>query len=146
MPWWGWIVVGAVLLVSEVAFVDADFYLVFLGLSAILVGLIGLGGAELSVWLQWLIFAGLSIISMVTFRKQLYKLIRGGIPDFQDSLIGETVRISEALPPGESCRVELRGTTWTVCNNGESVIAPGSLTEISGVDGLVLKVSPPKSS
>jgi len=29
MEWWAWIAVGAILLVSELAFVDAQFYLVF---------------------------------------------------------------------------------------------------------------------
>ena len=31
MPWWAWIVVGAFLLASELALIDAQFYLVFFG-------------------------------------------------------------------------------------------------------------------
>ena len=41
MPWWGWVVVGAALLGAEIV-VPTDFYLVFLGLSALAVGLVGL--------------------------------------------------------------------------------------------------------
>ena len=38
MDWWAWIAVGAILLGSELAFVDAQFYLVFIGASAFVVG------------------------------------------------------------------------------------------------------------
>ena len=39
MEWWHWMVLGAVVLGAELMFVDAQFYLVFIGLSAALVGL-----------------------------------------------------------------------------------------------------------
>ena len=37
MQWWAWIAVGAILLGSELAFVDAQFYLVIVGGSALVV-------------------------------------------------------------------------------------------------------------
>jgi len=60
MQWWAWIAVGAILLGSELAFVDAQFYLVFVGASAFVVGLLQLTGLDLAAWLQWLIFAALA--------------------------------------------------------------------------------------
>ena len=40
MTWWAWMILGALLsLVSELFAVEAQFYLVFLGVSAALVGL-----------------------------------------------------------------------------------------------------------
>jgi membrane protein implicated in regulation of membrane protease activity len=44
MQWWAWIAVGAILLGSELGFVDAQFYLVFVGAAALLVGVLDLGG------------------------------------------------------------------------------------------------------
>ena len=41
MQWWAWIAVGAILLGSELAFVDAQFYLVIVGGSALVVGMLG---------------------------------------------------------------------------------------------------------
>jgi membrane protein implicated in regulation of membrane protease activity len=70
MQWWAWIAVGAILLGSELTFIDAQFYLVFVGGSAIVVGLLGLAGLALAPWLQWLIFAALAAVSMLTFRRQ----------------------------------------------------------------------------
>ena len=49
MYWWAWIAVGAILLGSELAFVDAQFYLVFVGASAFVVGMLQLAGVGLPV-------------------------------------------------------------------------------------------------
>lgn len=38
MTWWGWVIGGAILLGAELAFVDAQFYLVFVGTAAIIDG------------------------------------------------------------------------------------------------------------
>ena len=34
MNWWGWIIAGAILLGAELSFVNAQFYLVFIGSAA----------------------------------------------------------------------------------------------------------------
>ena len=44
MEWWAWIAVGAILLVSELALIDAQFYLVFRRASALVVGFLDLTG------------------------------------------------------------------------------------------------------
>ena len=63
MIWWGWMIFGAVLLGAELFAIDAQFYLVFLGISAALVGLADLIGIALPEWLQWTTFAAFSLIS-----------------------------------------------------------------------------------
>ena len=140
MPWWSWMVIGAVLLGAELFFIEADFYLVFLGLSAFLVGLAGLIVPSLAIWLQWLLFAILALVSMTIFRRRVYAMIRGSRPDMQDDLIGQVVRISESLAPDETCRVEHHGSTWTARNVGQAIIESGSKARVIGVDGVLLKV------
>ena len=44
MTWWAWMILGAVLFGAELFAIDAQFYLVFLGLSAAIVGLMSLVG------------------------------------------------------------------------------------------------------
>ena len=51
MQWWAWIAIGAVLLGFELAFIDAQFYLVFVGGAALLVGSLHLAGLDVAVWL-----------------------------------------------------------------------------------------------
>jgi membrane protein implicated in regulation of membrane protease activity len=140
MYWWAWIAVGAILLGSELAFIDAQFYLVFVGASAFAVGLLQLAGVGMAVWLQWLIFAVLAATSMFTFRRRIYGRMRRGLPKMKSGPAGEIVTIPMALPPGETCRLEFRGCSWSAVNAGLAVIAAGSRARIERVDGLTLVV------
>ncbi|MHB8475028.1 MAG: NfeD family protein [Steroidobacteraceae bacterium] len=140
MLWWAWIAVGAVLLGSELAFVDAQFYLVFVGASAFVVGLLQLAGLGMAMWLQWLIFAVLAAASMLTFRRRIYERMRRGLPAMKGGPAGEFVTMAVTLPPGETCRLEYRGGSWSATNGGKSVIFAGSQARIARVDGLTLVV------
>jgi membrane protein implicated in regulation of membrane protease activity len=140
MEWWAWIAVGAILLGSELTFIDAQFYLVFVGASALVVGLLGLSGLALAPWLQWLIFAALAAISMLTFRRQIYERMRRALPAMKTGPAGETVILPQALPPGETCRLEFRGCSWSAINGGKAEIAAGAKARIERVDGLTLVV------
>jgi inner membrane protein len=138
MHWWSWVIVGAVLLGAELAFVDAQFYLVFIGAAAIFVGLLGLGGLVLAPWLQWATFAAFALLSLATFRRALYAKLRANIPAFAIGPSGESVTVPEELAPGASCRLEYRGSTWTAVNAGKHAIAAGGRARIERVDGLSL--------
>jgi membrane protein implicated in regulation of membrane protease activity len=140
MYWWAWIAVGAILLGAELAFIDAQFYLVFVGASAFVVGMLQLAGLGLAVWLQWLIFAVLAATSMFTFRRRIYESMRRGLPAMKGGPAGEIVTMPMALPPGETCRLEFRGGSWSAVNAGEALIAAGSRARIERVDGLTLVV------
>lgn len=140
MTWWAWMILGAVLFGAELVAIDAQFYLVFLGLSAAIVGLLSLMGLSMPEWGEWLIFAALALISMFTFRKALYEKIRGDVPGFRDSLAGDFVLLPEGLGVGQTTRTSFRGSTWTVVNEGESDIASGQRAAIVRSEGLTLYV------
>jgi len=88
MPWWGWVAAGMMMLVAELALVDAAFYLVFRGVSALLVGTPDLPGISLPFWMQWTLFAVLVIASTC----------------------GEAVELRATAEPRESKRVP--GAAW----------------------------------
>ncbi len=139
MPWWGWLVAGLGLLALELFVIDAEFYLVFVGASAALVGLLGLAGVPLPDWAQWVLFAALSLVTMFTFRRRVYLLVRGNLGDVQQRVTaGDNVMVPTRLEPGETCRVEYRGTTWTARNTGAQPIAAGTEAVISHIDDLTL--------
>ncbi len=142
MVWWGWMILGLVLLGAEMGFLDAAFFLVFLGVSALFVGSLKLAGVPMPMWVEWVVFAAASLTSMVFFRKRVYTLVRGGAKGLTDPLIGEFVTLNEGLSPNESTRAEHRGSTWTVRNSGAVAISAGQDVRIVSVDGLVLKVVP----
>ena len=140
MPWWGWIAMGALLLGAELAVVDAEFYLVFVGISAATVGALRLLGLTGPWWSDWLIFAALSVVTMVTFRRRIYGRLRGGLPNMQDTIVGQFIVVEQSLSPGDTGRAEFRGTTWTVLNLGHDQIEAGQRCRIERVDGLALHV------
>jgi membrane protein implicated in regulation of membrane protease activity len=140
MHWWAWIAVGAILLGSELAFVDAQFYLVFVGASAFVVGMLQLVGLGMAPWLQWLVFAVLAATSVITFRRRIYERLRRGLPGVKGGPAGEIVTLPTTLPPGETCRLEYRGGSWSAMNGGKAEIAAGAKARIDRVDGLTLVV------
>jgi len=141
MTWWSWMILGALLLGAELFAIDAQFYLVFLGVSAALVGLAGLLGIVMPEWAQWVAFSALALIFMFTFRKSLYQKIRGDAPGFSGSMSGNYLQVTTDIAPGTDARVEHRGSEWTALNVGETEITSGSRARIVKVDGLTLHLS-----
>jgi len=140
MQWWAWIAVGSILLGSELTVVNAQFYLVFLGGAALVVGVLALADAAPSMWLQWLIFMALAAVSMVFFRRRIYERLRRNLPAVRSGPAGGTVIVPDALPPGATCRLEYHGASWSAIKSGRSVIEAGGRARIERVDGLTLVV------
>lgn len=141
MAWWSWLILGAVLFGAEMIAVDAQFFLVFLGLSAAAVGLLELTGISMPGWVQWIVFATLSLVTMFTFRKNLYMKIRGNVPGFKEGVEGEYIVIPVELAAGGHGRASLRGAEWTVVNDGDTNISAGTRVKVLRNEGLTLHVS-----
>jgi len=146
MPWWGWMIFGAILFGSELLIVDAGFYLVFIGIAAALTGAVELAGAGLEPWVQWALFSVISLVSMVLFRKKLYDKLRGSAVGYQVGPAGEIVTVEQTLQPGESGRLAYRGTEWSAVNTSDQVMEQGEHVQIISVDSLTLKLDTVKGS
>lgn len=142
MVWWNWLLLGLVLLAAEMA-TPGGFYILFFGLAALIVG--ALAGLEWlnTAWLQWLLFSILSIISLFLFRNSLLVWMKAREPVGQDvdSMVGETAVLKEDLPPDALGKVELRGTTWSARNAGQTVLTKGHRARVKRVDGLTLWIA-----
>jgi membrane protein implicated in regulation of membrane protease activity len=139
MPWWGWIVVGVLLLGGEMV-ADAQFYLVFLGVAAVVTGLLGFGGISGGIAMQWAIFGALSLILLIAFRARVYGRLRGTQAPGHETIVGEVAVVTALLPPGAVGRAELRGTSWSARNVGVQPIAAGERAQVVRVQGLVIDV------
>jgi len=139
MPWWTWIVVGAALLAAEVI-LPTDFFIVFFGVAALVVGLLRLIGLDLPVWSQWLLFALLSLTSLRLLRPRLRQALRREETVGHTELVGEIVTVVEEIPARGSGEGQLRGTVWKVVNEGAQPLRAGESCKVTGVDGLTLHV------
>ena len=141
MNWWGWLIIGFLLMGAELTAVDAAFYLIFVGAAAICMGILGLVGVTLPIWVQWVLFSVLAVGSMVLFRQKLYDRLRGGAAaGFDGSAAGATVGVKEMVPPGGRTRVKLRGSRWTAVNVGPAPIAAGADARVVESDGVELRI------
>jgi membrane protein implicated in regulation of membrane protease activity len=141
MAWWGWIIGGAILFGAELTFVNAQFYLVFVGFAAMLVGLLS-AATGLPEWAQWGLFAALSVVLMLAFRARLYDRFHRTLPAVATGPAGAVLTLQVPLSPGESCQTEYRGTTWTVRNDSSRPIAAGARAQVVRVSDLTLLVEP----
>lgn len=132
---------GVILFGAELAFIDAQFYLLFVGSAAIVVGLLVASTAVVQ-WAQWALFAILSIGSMMLFRGRIYRSLRGHPPEVHAGPIGGVLTLPAALTPGESCQTEHAGSFWTVQNDSAEPLPSGVRVRIVRVQGLTLLVQP----
>ena len=140
MPWWGWVTIGTLLLVAEMTFVDLEFYLVFLGVSALLAGLVSIAVPE-KLWMHWMVFSVLSVASLVIFRQRVYALIRPP-PDgeVRSGVEGERATAVDSIAPGATGSVTLRGANWTGLNRGDETIPAGARCRVERSEGVVLEL------
>ena len=140
--WWHWLVLGLVLVVSELA-TPGGFYIIFFGVGALAVGI--LAGFDMAgpTWMQLLLFSFISIGSIVLFRGRVLRMFQ---PEKQapsvDLLIGEIAVAEEDLAPGAIGRVELRGTAWSARNDAPVILTRGVRCRVVRVDGLTLHIVP----
>jgi inner membrane protein len=142
MVWWYWMVLGLALLAAEMT-TPGGFYIIFFGLSALLVGtLAGLDVVNVD-WLQWLLFSVMAIGSLLFFRGPLLARMSDGRKAHAnvDSMVGEVAIPLEALPAGATGKAELRGTTWMAKNVGPTAFHKGQRGKVTKVDGLTLWIT-----
>ena len=142
MVWWYWMLLGLVLLGIEMV-TPGGFYILFFGLAALIVGsLAGLGIAQAD-WLQWLMFSGLAILSLLVFRGPLLARLKKQDTDLPavDTLAGESATPLENLAVSGTGKAELRGTTWTAHNAGPTPLTKGQRCKVDRVEGLTIWIS-----
>lgn len=139
MMWWYWMLLGLLLLGAEMM-TPGGFYILFFGLSALVVGtLVGLSLVR-EDWLQWLLFSVVAVGSLLLFRGPLLARLgdmRKGEPDV-DSMVGEVAIPLETIAAGATGKAELRGTTWTAKNMGASPLTKGQRGKVARVEGLTI--------
>ncbi|HEY0123389.1 MAG TPA: NfeD family protein [Rhizobium sp.] len=115
---WSWWVLGLALLAAEL--VLPGFFLIWIGLAAIIVGALSLLFWDSAFWIwqvQWLIFAASAVIVTLLGRHYVYNTSQATDEPFLNqrgaSLVGRTATLAEPITEGRG-RIRLEDTYWTV--------------------------------
>ncbi|MXY00597.1 MAG: NfeD family protein [Chloroflexi bacterium] len=135
MPWWGWITLGGLLLIAELVGGGA-LYLLFVGIAAILVGILVVLASDLPFWAHWPIFAVLALALLVGLRRHAHERINrsGGF----EAITGEHAFVIDEIVPAGYGQASLRGAKWEAHNLGSSTLTDGQRVRVERVDGLTL--------
>ena len=138
MSWWIWILIGVVLLGSELATTTMHIGLFAVGafVVALLVGV----GLDIPLWGQLVIFTAVSIFSFLFIRPWIVRKLGLTKVRVVDSLVGEQAVALDEIGPAGLGKAEMRGSTWSARNIGETSLARGQRCVVAAVEGLVIHV------
>lgn len=140
MTWWIWLLLGLTLAGLELLS-SGGFYLIFFGVSALLIGTLQLVGFTGPIWLEWFLFTALSVALLMAFRSPMMRILRpAGKP--VDRLEGEIAIAIDDIPPGRVGRAELHGAGWSARNVHGEPLQKGQRCRVQRVDGLMLFLLP----
>ncbi len=139
---WNWVVLGLLLLGAEI--LAPGFFLIWIGIAAVIVGAVSLVLWDAAFWTwqaQVLVFLALALISAFAGRALMK---RGDVSDEPllnrrgAQMIGETTTLREAIVNGRG-RVKIGDTTWSV--SGPDLDA-GTKVRVTGAADMKLTVEP----
>jgi membrane protein implicated in regulation of membrane protease activity len=140
MSWWLWLVIGLALTALELLS-PGGFYLIFFGLSALLIGTLQLLGVDSPMWVQWFLFTALSFVLLALFRNPVLKAFRPKDVAV-DQLVGEIAIPIEDIAAGSVGKAELRGTGWNARNGHHGPLHKGQRCRVQRIDELMLILTP----
>jgi inner membrane protein len=138
MVWWIWVVLGFILLALE--FAAVTLHVAFFAIGAFVVGILVALGLDIPLWGQILIFIGTSLFAFFVLRPIAVRKLKLDQKKVVDSLVGEQATAMEEIAPQAIGRAELRGTTWSARNVGETMLNRGQRCTVAAVEGLTIHI------
>jgi membrane protein implicated in regulation of membrane protease activity len=136
MVWWIWVLIAFGILGLEMT--AATLHVGFFAVGALAVALLVALGMDMPLWAQLVIFTIVSLIAFFFLRPVLVKKLKLDQKKVVDSLVGEQALALEDIGVGGNGRAEMRGTTWSARNIGETALIRGQRCVVAEVDGLVI--------
>ena len=138
LDYWHWWIIGIILIILEL-FAPGAFFL-WMGIAAGLVGLILVLAPEMTWQYQFIVFAVVSVVSIVVWRNYLKKhpteTDRPTLNMRGEQYVGRTFTLAEPVVNGIG-KIKVDDTMWKIegadCKSGTKV-------KVTRTDGAVLKV------
>ncbi|SON49291.1 NfeD family protein [Vibrio tapetis] len=139
MNHWHWIALGLILLCGEL--LGTAGYLLWIGISAILVGLLRLV-LPIGWEMQWVSFASFALVTTWLWWRYQYRQdqdddLNSQLNQKEKQLIGQVTRLEESVQVGK-CRIKLGDTTWSAVSHQD--IEANSLVKVTHVNGIILTI------
>lgn len=138
MTWWIWVLIGIALLAIE--FASTTMHIGFFAGGALLVALLVGVGWDGPLWQQLLLFTATSLVALFFLRPIAMRKFRLNETRTVDSLIGEEARALDDIDVKSRGTAELRGSTWSAENVGQTPLKKGQRCTVARVDGLLLHI------
>ena len=143
MTSWHWFALGAALLILEI--VTPTFYMLWLGIAAVVTGLVMLVAPSLHWTWAITIFGVMSVISTILWQAffanhRSQDAVRDlSLNQRTGRYVGRRAVVAESFRNGRG-PILLDDTRWQAVCEGGGELEPGSSVEITGADGAILRV------
>jgi membrane protein implicated in regulation of membrane protease activity len=138
MSWWIWVLAGLALLAVE--FASTTMHIGLFAVGAFVVAILVALGLDLPLWGELAIFTGVSLIGLFFVRPWLVRKLKLHVKRDVDTMIGEQAMALDDIPPAAIGKAEMRGTTWSARNIGETQLNRGQRCTVAQIEGLMLHV------
>jgi membrane protein implicated in regulation of membrane protease activity len=138
MSWWIWVLVGMALLAIE--FASTTMHIGLFAVGAFVVAILVGAGVQMPLWGQLVTFTGVSVFALFFIRPFIVRKLRLNVTKVVDTFVGEQAVAIDQIGPAGLGKAEMRGTTWSARNIGETALMPGQRCVVADVEGLVIHV------
>jgi membrane protein implicated in regulation of membrane protease activity len=112
----------------------------FFAAGAFFVALLVALNAGGPLWLQLLTFTAISLVTLFLIRPYVVRKLRLSETKVVDTMIGEQATALEEMAVAAFGKAEMRGSTWSARNVGETALNRGQRCTVERVEGLLLHV------
>src|SRR5579872_3824752 len=138
MAWWIWILIGFSFLALE--FVSTTMHSAFFAAGAFLVALLVALHVGGPLWVQILVFTLFSLATLLLIRPIVVRKLKLSKTVVVDTMVGEQAVALEDITAAGVGKAEMRGSTWSARNVGETTLARGQRCRVESIEGLELHV------
>ena len=138
MAWGIWVLAGFLLLIIE--FFTTTAHVGFFAVGAFLVAILVSLDAGGPLWFQLIFFATSSVVLLIFVRPIIVRKLGLNKTPVVDSMSGAHAFALQDMGVESDGRAEMRGTTWSARNIGETPLARGQKCVVDRVVGLTLYV------
>jgi len=138
MSWWIWVLIGLLLLTIE--FVSSTMHVGLFAVGAFVVAILVGFGVDMPLWGQIVTFTSVSIFALIFIRPYIVRKLKLDQKRVVDTLIGEQALALDDIAPAAIGKAEMRGSTWSARNIGETSLIRGQRCVVAHVEGLLLHI------